>query len=246
LEFKLLVAAGNRLFGRKFAAAPYQRRLLFLPFCLRPLHCPAEVHPETGLCCLGSCPDCELGRLRQEALDLGYEQVYVVPSSRIMSGRGLLPSHQFIKAKLAQHAPLAALGVVCEWHLRQRLLPETRVGRSGYQVRQGVKAALHGVLLDVFGVGVLLQSATDEEKDVMVASIGPFWDANETWLVLGIGILLVAFPLAHGVILTALYLPVALMLVGHSSCGVSPSISASRRRPSSSRAGTACSGRDPC
>lgn len=48
----------------------------------------------------------------------------------------------------------------------------------------------------------------------MVASIGPFWDANETWLVMAIGILLVAFPTAHGVILQALYLPVAIMLVG--------------------------------
>jgi cytochrome d ubiquinol oxidase subunit II len=47
-----------------------------------------------------------------------------------------------------------------------------------------------------------------------VASIGPFWDANETWLVLGVGVLLVAFPLAHGEILGALYLPVALMLLG--------------------------------
>ena len=35
----------------------------------------------------------------------------------------------------------------------------------------------------------------------MVASIGPFWDANETWLVLGVGLLLVAFPAAHGVVL---------------------------------------------
>ena len=42
----------------------------------------------------------------------------------------------------------------------------------------------------------------------MVASIGPFWDANETWLVLGIGLLLVAFPAAHGIVLGALYLPV--------------------------------------
>jgi cytochrome d ubiquinol oxidase subunit II len=56
--------------------------------------------------------------------------------------------------------------------------------------------------------------ASDSERDVMVSSIGPFWDANETWLVLGIGILLVAFPAAHGVILTALYLPVVLMLIG--------------------------------
>lgn len=64
------------------------------------------------------------------------------------------------------------------------------------------------------GVGMLLPRATDAEKDIMVASIGPFWDANETWIVLGVGILLIAFPKAHGLILTELYLPVTLMLVG--------------------------------
>ncbi len=48
----------------------------------------------------------------------------------------------------------------------------------------------------------------------MVSSIGPFWDANETWLVLGVGLLLVAFPKAHGMVLGALYLPVAVMLIG--------------------------------
>jgi cytochrome d ubiquinol oxidase subunit II len=76
-------------------------------------------------------------------------------------------------------------------------------------------AILAYVILDGFdlGVGILVPLATREEQDMMVASIGPFWDANETWLVLGVGILLVAFPLAHGVILTALYLPVALMLI---------------------------------
>ena len=72
------------------------------------------------------------------------------------------------------------------------------------------------VILDGYdlGVGIMLASATDEHKDVMISSIGPFWDANETWLVLGVGILLVAFPSAHGVILTSLYLPVAVMLLG--------------------------------
>ena len=64
------------------------------------------------------------------------------------------------------------------------------------------------------GVGMLMPRASAAEKDVLIASIGPFWDANETWLVLGIGVLLVAFPKAHGVVLQALYLPVALMLVG--------------------------------
>jgi cytochrome d ubiquinol oxidase subunit II len=64
------------------------------------------------------------------------------------------------------------------------------------------------------GVGMLSDSTNEKEKDRMIASIGPFWDANETWLVLGVGLLLVAFPAAHGVILTELYLPVAVMLFG--------------------------------
>jgi len=72
------------------------------------------------------------------------------------------------------------------------------------------------VVLDGYdlGVGLLMPRASDAHKDVMVASIGPFWDANETWLVLGVGILLIAFPKAHGIVLTALYLPVAVMLIG--------------------------------
>ena len=72
------------------------------------------------------------------------------------------------------------------------------------------------VVLDGFdlGVGVLFPFAKDGEKDRMIASIGPFWDANETWLVLAVGLLRVAFPSAHGAILTALYLPVAIMLIG--------------------------------
>lgn len=72
------------------------------------------------------------------------------------------------------------------------------------------------VVLDGYdlGVGILVRRATDAQKDQMISSIGPFWDANETWLVLGVGILLVAFPRAHGVILGGLYLPVAAMLGG--------------------------------
>lgn len=77
-------------------------------------------------------------------------------------------------------------------------------------------ALLIYVLLDGYdlGVGMLLPFASDDEKDVMIASIGPFWDANETWIVLGVGILLIAFPQAHGIVLTSLYLPVTIMLMG--------------------------------
>ena len=84
-----------------------------------------------------------------------------------------------------------------------------------FTVLMGV-AILAYVVLDGYdlGVGMLMPAADRDEQDRMVASIGPFWDANETWLVLGIGLLLVAFPLAHGEILGALYLPVAAMLVG--------------------------------
>jgi cytochrome d ubiquinol oxidase subunit II len=84
-------------------------------------------------------------------------------------------------------------------------------------------AMLSYVVLDGYdlGVGILLKRAGDADKDVMISSIGPFWDANETWLVLGVGILLVAFPFAHGIVLTELYLPVAIMLAGLILRGVS-------------------------
>lgn len=84
-----------------------------------------------------------------------------------------------------------------------------------FTVLMGV-AVLAYVVLDGYdlGVGMLMPAGDEQEQDVMIASIGPFWDANETWLVLGVGLLLVAFPVAHGVILGALYLPVVAMLIG--------------------------------
>jgi len=84
-----------------------------------------------------------------------------------------------------------------------------------FAILMGV-AVLFYVVLDGYdlGVGMLMPAADAREQNVMVSSIGPFWDANETWLVLGVGLLLVAFPAAHGVVLTALYLPVVAMLIG--------------------------------
>jgi len=80
----------------------------------------------------------------------------------------------------------------------------------------GLSMLIYG-LLDGYDLGVGILSGftkTREEKNKMIASIGPFWDANETWLVLGVGILLIVFPKAHGVILSSLYLPVLVMLIG--------------------------------
>jgi cytochrome d ubiquinol oxidase subunit II len=77
-------------------------------------------------------------------------------------------------------------------------------------------AVLLYVVLDGFdlGIGILFPFAKDQERDLMMASIAPVWDGNETWLVLGGGGLMIAFPVAYAVLMPALYLPVMLMLMG--------------------------------
>jgi cytochrome d ubiquinol oxidase subunit II len=79
-----------------------------------------------------------------------------------------------------------------------------------------VIAILMYIILDGFdlGVGILFPFApSDDCRDKMMNSIAPFWDGNETWLILGGGGLFAAFPLAYSIIMPALYVPVLLMLV---------------------------------
>ncbi|GIZ50459.1 cytochrome d ubiquinol oxidase subunit II [Noviherbaspirillum aridicola] len=78
-------------------------------------------------------------------------------------------------------------------------------------------AVLMYVLLDGFdlGVGILfLFRKKQEERDMMVASVAPIWDFNETWLILGSGGLLAVFPLAFAIIIPAVYFPILIMLLG--------------------------------
>ena len=73
------------------------------------------------------------------------------------------------------------------------------------------------IVMDGFdlGIGILFPFVPDRhERDVMMNTVAPVWDGNETWLVLGGAALLAAFPLAYSVILTALYLPLIFMLLG--------------------------------
>lgn len=91
-----------------------------------------------------------------------------------------------------------------DWHT---VLAYVFFGLLGIVV--GVYALLDGFDL---GVGMLMHRAEQDEQNVMVASIGPFWDANETWLVLAVGVLFIVFPKAHALILGELYLAVVLML----------------------------------
>ena len=73
------------------------------------------------------------------------------------------------------------------------------------------------VIMDGFdlGIGILFPFIRDrDDRDTMVNTVAPVWDGNETWLVLGGAALMAAFPLAYSVILSALYLPLVLMLAG--------------------------------
>lgn len=72
------------------------------------------------------------------------------------------------------------------------------------------------VLLDGFdlGIGILFPFApSDTCRDRMMNSIAPFWDGNETWLVLGGGGLFAAFPLAYSILMPAFYMPIIIMLL---------------------------------
>jgi len=73
------------------------------------------------------------------------------------------------------------------------------------------------VVMDGFdlGIGMLFPWFPEKaDRDVMMNSVAPVWDGNETWLVLGGAGLLAAFPMAYAAVLSALYLPITFMLIG--------------------------------
>lgn len=101
------------------------------------------------------------------------------------------------------------MGDVLNWGEAKDWLPIVWVGLLGAAV------ALY-VVLDGFdlGIGILFPWSPDEaDRDVMMNSVAPVWDGNETWLILGGGGLFVAFPLAYGLIMSGLYLPIIIMLL---------------------------------
>lgn len=72
------------------------------------------------------------------------------------------------------------------------------------------------VVLDGFdlGIGILFPFITlQDERDVMMNTVAPVWDGNETWMVLGGAALFAAFPVVYSVVLSALYMPIILMLI---------------------------------
>jgi len=73
------------------------------------------------------------------------------------------------------------------------------------------------VVMDGFdlGLGILFPLFPEKrDRDVIMNSVAPVWDGNETWLVLGGGGMMAAFPLAYAVLMPALYTPMIVMLLG--------------------------------
>ncbi|MFM2045368.1 MAG: ubiquinol oxidase subunit cyanide insensitive [Pseudomonadota bacterium] len=99
------------------------------------------------------------------------------------------------------------------------MTPETGLSETLTLVWAGIAAfaVFMYVFMDGFdlGVGILFPFAPggEQDRDLMMTTVAPIWDANETWLVLGGAGLFAAFPLAYAILLPALYLPILLMLV---------------------------------
>jgi len=88
----------NKISLRKFRETPVNKRLIFLPQCLRAADCPSKLSPE-GMKCIG-CGHCEIGHAIKSAESIGYK-VFIVPGS------------SFIKRLVRKHKPNAILGVGC-------------------------------------------------------------------------------------------------------------------------------------
>lgn len=92
------IALRNKVSLKKFRDAPVDKRMIFLPQCLRAIDCPSKLSPE-GMKCI-NCGSCEVGNAKKCAEELGYK-VFIVPGS------------SFIKRLVRKHKPTAILGVGC-------------------------------------------------------------------------------------------------------------------------------------
>jgi cytochrome d ubiquinol oxidase subunit II len=73
------------------------------------------------------------------------------------------------------------------------------------------------VVLDGFSLGIALLfpiTKNEKERNILINSVAPVWDANQTWLVFGGGALLVAFPMVYGVLFSGLYIPLLTLIFG--------------------------------
>jgi hypothetical protein len=100
------ISLKNKISIKKFRTTPIDKRLIFLPQCLRAVDCPSKLSPE-GMNCI-NCGNCEIGKAKKSAEDIGYK-VFIVPGS------------SFIKRIVRKHKPSAILGVGCATEIKSGL-----------------------------------------------------------------------------------------------------------------------------
>ncbi|HLB69835.1 MAG: DUF116 domain-containing protein [Candidatus Methanoperedens sp.] len=100
------ISLKNKISMKKFRETPIEKRIIFLPQCLRAVNCPSKLSPE-GMKCI-SCGSCEIGNARKYAENIGYK-VFIVPGS------------SFIKRLVQKHKPKALLGVGCMTEIKAGL-----------------------------------------------------------------------------------------------------------------------------
>ncbi len=92
------ISLKNKIGLKKYKETPFNKRMIFLPQCLRAADCPSKLSPE-GMQCI-NCGKCEIGKARKHAEEMGY-RVFIVPGS------------SFIIRLVREHRPHAILGVGC-------------------------------------------------------------------------------------------------------------------------------------
>ncbi|MFA4955858.1 MAG: DUF116 domain-containing protein [Candidatus Methanoperedens sp.] len=100
------ISLKNKISLRNFRNTPINKRLIFFPQCLRAANCPSKLSSE-GMQCI-NCGNCEVGKAKKTAEDLGYK-VFIVPGS------------SFIRRLVRKHKPSAILGVGCVTEIKAGL-----------------------------------------------------------------------------------------------------------------------------
>ena len=100
------ISLKNKISLKKFRNTPINKRMIFLPQCLRAVDCPSKLSPE-GMNCI-NCGNCEIGKAKKSAEEIGYK-VFIVPGS------------SFIKRLVRKHKPTAILGVGCMTEIKSGL-----------------------------------------------------------------------------------------------------------------------------
>ncbi|MDF1615129.1 DUF116 domain-containing protein [Desulfurivibrio dismutans] len=143
------VEAGNRFYARRFRRTPFDRRLLFLPYCLRAADCPTTIDPDQGLTCPPECAlPCRLREMRQLALDLGYLDAYIVVSGKLHQKEGVLRSRNFLVRRIEEHQPQGVIGCLCTRDLREKYLTPETIGTNGILGQHGTPVIPQVCLLD--------------------------------------------------------------------------------------------------